>query len=92
MIKPTPEEVKTYALLIGFNLDGEYFCEYNTARGWMIGKTPMKDWKACVRMWKRNAEIKQPEQKKIVPQLYNEDVPPESELLTWADIQQMKGK
>lgn len=52
--KPTPKEVSDYAKEINFNLDGDYFCDWNDARGWLVSKNPMKDWKAAVRTWKRN--------------------------------------
>ena len=52
--KPTPKEVSDYAKEINFNLDGEYFCDWNDARGWLVSKNPMKDWKAAVRTLKRN--------------------------------------
>ena len=53
--KPTPKEVNDYAKEINFNLDGDYFCDWNEARGWLVSKNPMKDWKAAVRTWKRNS-------------------------------------
>lgn len=34
----------------------EYFINNNTARGWMIGKNKMKDWKAAVRTWIINGQ------------------------------------
>ena len=54
-VKPTPKEVNDYAKEIDFKLDGEYFCDWNEARGWLVSKNPMKDWKAAVRTWKRNS-------------------------------------
>lgn len=51
-VAPTPEEVTAYAATIDFELDGATFVDFYTARGWMIGKNPMKDWKAAVRTWK----------------------------------------
>jgi hypothetical protein len=54
-VKPTPKEVNDYAKEIEFKLDGEYFCDWNEARGWLVSKNPMKDWKAAVRTWKRNS-------------------------------------
>jgi hypothetical protein len=53
-VKPTPKEVNDYAKEINFNLDGDYFCDWNEARGWLVSKNPMKDWKAAIRTWKRN--------------------------------------
>lgn len=54
--KPTPKEVEEYATSIGFELDGEYFCDHYQAKGWKISNSPMKDWKAAVRTWKKNAQ------------------------------------
>jgi len=52
-VKPTAEDVSTYAKSIQFILDGESFIDYYDSKGWLIGKTPMKNWKAAVRTWKR---------------------------------------
>lgn len=54
-IKPTAEQVSEYSKEIGFVLDGNHFIDHYEARGWLIGKNPMKDWKAAVRTWKRNS-------------------------------------
>jgi len=51
--QPTPQEVTEYAAEIGFALDGEAFCDFYISKGWKIGQTPMKCWKAAVRTWKR---------------------------------------
>jgi len=50
--KPTPAEVAEYAKTIGYTLDGQSFVDSYEAKGWLIGKTPMKNWKAAVRTWK----------------------------------------
>jgi hypothetical protein len=42
------------------------FIDYYEARGWMIGKNKMKDWKAAVRTWK-NRETKEAAK----PSMYN---------------------
>ncbi len=52
-VKPTPAEVEEYARTIDYTIDGEAFCDFYESKGWMIGKSPMKCWKACVRTWKR---------------------------------------
>lgn len=49
---PQPNEVTEYAKTIGFRLDGQKFCDHYESRGWLIGKTKMKSWKAAVRTWK----------------------------------------
>lgn len=53
-IKPSIQEIKSYSLEIQFSIDPEAFFDYYESKGWMIGKNPMKDWKAAVRTWKRN--------------------------------------
>lgn len=55
MIKPTPEQVEVYALSIDFKIKGSYFCDFYASKDWYVGKSPMKDWKAAVRVWKHNA-------------------------------------
>ena len=54
-IKPNSKEINDYAKSIGFELQGDQFFDHYEARGWLIGKNPMKDWKAAVRTWKRNS-------------------------------------
>ena len=51
-IPPTPEEVRVYGKEIGFDIDAEKFCDFYAAKGWVVGKSPMKDWKAAVRTWR----------------------------------------
>lgn len=53
--KPTPTEATEYAHTISFQLDGERFVKYYEDNGWVTGKnkTPMKDWQAAIRYWKR---------------------------------------
>jgi hypothetical protein len=53
-MKPTPEEVTAYANSIHFELDGQVFCDFYESKGWLIGKAPMKNWKAAVSTWKRS--------------------------------------
>ena len=53
-VPPSVEEVKAYCLERGNGIDPQYFVDYYDARGWMIGKNKMKDWRAAVRTWERN--------------------------------------
>ena len=52
-VKPTPEQVTEYALTIGYVIDGGAFCDHYQSKGWCVGKSAMKDWRAAVRTWKR---------------------------------------
>jgi len=51
--KPTIEELADYAQSIGYDLDPGAFMDHYESKGWLVGKSPMKDWKACVRTWRR---------------------------------------
>ena len=51
---PTVDEVAAYCRERGNAVDAQRFVDFYTASGWMRGKTPVKDWKACVRTWERN--------------------------------------
>lgn len=54
-IPPTIEEVEAYCRERKNNVDAAKFIDHYTAVGWKIGKNPMKDWRASVRTWERNA-------------------------------------
>ena len=51
---PTPQDVAIYSALIAYPLNGQAWCDFYAAKGWMVGKTKMKDWQAAVRNWKVN--------------------------------------
>lgn len=52
--KPTVSEIATYCKERGNNVDAEDFYNFYESKGWVIGKSPMKDWKACVRTWEKS--------------------------------------
>ena len=60
---PTPEQVEAYSCEIGYPLNGQGWCDSYAQKGWMVGKSKMKDWKAAVRNWKTSGY-------KIGPQTY----------------------
>ncbi len=65
--RPTLEDVRAYCLERGNNVNPETFIDFYTAKGWMIGKNTIKDWKACVRTWeKREAGRASPPQAQSV--------------------------
>lgn len=51
--KPTLEEVKAYCEERRNGVDPQRFIDFYESKGWMIGKSRMKSWKACVRTWER---------------------------------------
>lgn len=53
-VKPTVDEVCAYCTEQGFvDVDPGEFVDCYTAKGWTVGRSPMKDWKAAVRNWHR---------------------------------------
>lgn len=58
--KPTLDDIRAYCISRGNNVDPEQFLNFYESKGWMVGKTPMRDWRAAVRTWeKREKEIPQ---------------------------------
>ena len=53
-IKPTLDEVRAYCNERQNGINPEQFVDYYESKGWLVGKTKMKDWKAAVRTWENN--------------------------------------
>ena len=49
--KPTVEEVQSYCRERQNGVDAAAFVNFYEAKGWVVGRSPMKDWKAAVRTW-----------------------------------------
>jgi hypothetical protein len=39
--------------IIKNGINAEQFYDFYQSKGWMVGKTKMKDWKACMRTWEK---------------------------------------
>jgi hypothetical protein len=57
-IPPTLEEVISYCKERNNSVDPQKWYDFYSAKGWMIGKNKMKDWKAAVRTWERGCDSK----------------------------------
>ena len=58
--KPSLDEIRQYCISRSNKVDPEQFFNFYESKGWIIGKSPMKDWRAAVRTWeKREKEIPQ---------------------------------
>ena len=53
-IVPLVSEIEDYCRLRDNGISAEQFYDFYQSKGWMVGKTKMKDWKAAVRNWERN--------------------------------------
>lgn len=54
-LKPDVLEIKQYCFSRGNNVDAETFFDFYESKGWLIGKSKMKDWRASVRTWERSS-------------------------------------
>ena len=61
---PTYEEVENYCLENNYTVNAERFVDFYEAKGWLIGKNKMKDWKAAVRTWERKQKEQREEETK----------------------------
>ena len=48
---PSIGEVSAYCTERNNGIDPQHFVDFYEAKGWMVGKNKMKDWKAAVRTW-----------------------------------------
>lgn len=55
---PSVEEVAAYCQERGNGVDAARFVDFYSSKGWMVGKSRMKDWKAAVRNWERSSDAK----------------------------------
>ena len=58
MIPPTIEMVEDYINEHGYNVNAHSFMDFYDSKGWLVGRTKMKDWQAAVRNWSRNEKPK----------------------------------
>lgn len=57
---PTVEEVAEYCRERGNKVDPQQFVDFYASKGWKVGSSPMKDWKAAIRSTWERQERQQP--------------------------------
>ena len=67
-VPPTLKEVSDYCQERNNGIDPEQFIDYYESKGWVVGKTKMKDWKASVRTWERRRSEKPKSKPNPVPE------------------------
>ena len=60
-VKPTVEEIKEYCKANAIQLDAQYFFDFYESKGWVIGKSPMKNWKKAIATWTKNQKTSSPQ-------------------------------
>ena len=78
---PTVEEVRAYCTERGNSIDPETFVDFYSAKGWMLGKNKMKDWKAAVRTWEKKESEQPRRRKEPVPGWMNKPRTPDEDEL-----------
>jgi hypothetical protein len=56
---PAVSEVADFCRIKGLKIDAVAFCAFYESKGWMVGKTKMKDWKAAAIGWNRRNKEQQ---------------------------------
>lgn len=51
---PSVEEVRVYCAERKNSVDPERFVDFYASKGWLVGKSKMKNWRAAVRSWERS--------------------------------------
>lgn len=60
---PTVDEVDAYCGERNNRIDPQTFVDFYASKGWVVGKSKMKDWKAAIRTWEKRDGNSQPERK-----------------------------
>ena len=82
---PSAEQVLSYAKETGIQIDAGAFVDFYASKGWKVGRSPMRDWKAAVRNWARRSGSSQ-------PQVQAEEPGSDLELVTIGGVQQWRRK
>ena len=64
---PSIDEIKQYCSDRNNSINAEQFHNFYSAKGWMVGKNKMKDWRAAVRTWEQR------DGKKDAPEILDAD-------------------
>lgn len=72
--KPSLEEISEYCKIRNNGIDPQSFFNFYEAKGWKIGKEPMRDWQAAVRTWERR-QMSEGKPLRIFTQTASFDIP-----------------
>lgn len=66
-VPPSVSDVREYCLERGNSVDPQTFVDFYAGKNWMVGKTKMADWRACVRTWERRQAGEKKDDRPINP-------------------------
>lgn len=73
-VKPTVDEINSYITEKGYKFDPEEFYNHYESNGWLVGKVPMKSWKAACATWNKKHAQFNPVQKGKLKQAPSFDI------------------
>lgn len=56
--KPSVKEIEAYCKERGNSVNPQKFYDFYASKGWVVGRAPMKDWRASVRTWEKDLVVK----------------------------------
>jgi hypothetical protein len=66
--KPSLNEVQDFMATLGHSEHAEEFHDFYESKGWLVGRSPMKDWKAAARRWVRTSSQYRNSSKRETPE------------------------
>lgn len=95
-VKPKLEDIRDFCLEKNINIDVDRFFNYYESKGWKVGVSPMKDWKAAVRNWAKNDTLYQqrPGSVRISSdtELLKNYTPPQTQTDVMANLAEIQGE
>ena len=55
-VKPSLKEIQEYCRERRNSVNAENFFDFYESKGWLVGQSKMKDWRACVRTWEKKTQ------------------------------------
>ncbi len=75
--KPSLDDISEYCKERSNGISPQQFYDFYESKGWMVGKTKMKDWKACIRTWENRQKEDSKQNPKINRDYITRDYSPE---------------
>ena len=60
-VKPTIDEIRQYCDERMLDVDAENFFNFYESKGWLVGKSPMKNWRAAIATWSHRQKTEKKE-------------------------------
>jgi len=78
---PTRVQAEQHHRLVGHHFDLDQWFDHYEAKGWVVGKTKMKDWQASMRTWEREHKQKNPDRTVVEYDAHGRPISAQGDLL-----------